>query len=134
MALWLSEYWPSTITLIDLPKIKKTLPEVPKLESLCNSLLCLIFEISKVIALMMDLLSNTSQILGIMTVKTSAVDLKEQNFILFVTQEVVTVEVMTKSLLMTLRRLMGEYCDKDERSPTFSDISKFVFHERKEVK
>lgn len=54
------------------------------------------FEISRVIAFVMDLLSNVSWLLCVMTVKTSAVE-QDSEFILFVTQELVTVQVIGNS-------------------------------------
>lgn len=63
--------------------IKKILPEISSLESLCRNRRCLTaLDISRAMVFVMNLFSSALLISGIMTVKTSAEDQAERTRIL----------------------------------------------------
>lgn len=100
------------------------------LESLCyHSIPCQ--KHSKVMPLRMDLSLSTLLILWLMTNKKNSNEPRRVKHIMFVNQEVVPGELtnylcwfQTKSLLMILRKLIGQFCNTDEYLPAFLKTGK----------
>lgn len=105
--------------------IEKTLPDMRYLKILFN--LWKAFEINKVL----NLLSNISLILFVMTSKPSAIDLEEWNqwslslrrLVIFRWSTTLLLIIDSKSLLVTLRSLMRWYCDR-HTTETFDKLGK----------